>query len=110
MIVYKTKSDNMLHFKFLLGMFKNKMFNFDPKEFKQVRIGRSKHSEVVCKDESVSRFQLSFQFENGKWYIYDGLKDKASTNGLWMLASKKIAFYDGMILKTGNTTFKASLG
>jgi len=63
----------------------------------------------VYKDESVSRFQLSFLFENNRWYIYDGVKDKQSTNGLWMLASKKIAFYEGMTLKTGNTTFKASL-
>jgi pSer/pThr/pTyr-binding forkhead associated (FHA) protein len=108
-IVYKTKQDNMLRFKFLIGHLKNKVFNFDPKDNKVVRIGRSKQSEVVYKDESVSRFQLSFVYENGKWYICDGMKDKASTNGLWMLASKKVAFHDGMIFKSGNTTFRLSL-
>jgi hypothetical protein len=109
MIVYKTKADNFLHFKFLLGQFKNKLFYFNPKENKTIRIGRSKHAEVSYKDESVSRYQLTFVFENNKWFVYDGYKEKTSTNGLWMFASKKIAFFDGMILKTGNTTFKANI-
>jgi len=109
--VYKVKQDNILRFKFLIGHLKNKIFTFDPKENKVVKIGRSKQSEVMYKDESVSRFQLSFVFENNnKWYICDGMKEKVSTNGLWMLASKKVAFHDGMIFKSGNTTFKVALG
>jgi len=108
-IVYKVKQDKLLRFKFLIGHLKNKVLQFDPKDNKVVRIGRSKQSEVVYRDESVSRFQLSFVFENNKWYICDGMKEKASTNGLWMLASKKVAFHDGMVFKSGNTTFKVAL-
>jgi len=107
--VYKVKSDNLLKFKFLIGSLKNKMYTFDPKENKVVRIGRSKQSEVLYKDESVSRFQLSFVYDNGKWFICDGVRDKISTNGLWKLASKKVAFHDHMIFKSGNTTFKVTL-
>jgi len=88
---------------------KNKVYSFDPKENKLVRVGRSKQAEVVYKDESVSRFQISFAFEGNKWFICDGIKDKVSTNGLWMLASKKVAFNDGMVFKSGNTTFRVTM-
>jgi len=107
--VYKVKEDNVLNLRFLFGMYKKKIFTYNPKDHKLVRIGRNKAAEIVYKEDSVSRIQVTFAFENNKWYIYDGIKDKPSTNGLWALASKKMNLADGMIIKTGNTTFKARI-
>jgi len=109
-LIYKSsRSDNILKFKFLQGSLKDKPFTFSPVEYPNVRVGRNKDLEVCYNDESISRIQCTFIFENKRWYLYDGSRERASTNGVWILASKSIEIKDNMVLKSGNTTFKAVL-
>jgi hypothetical protein len=35
----------------------------------------------------------------------DGLEEKASTNGTWMLIQKDMEIYNGMIIRSGQTIF-----
>jgi len=109
MLVYKLNNSNILKFKFLQGILKDKVFTYNPVENPNVKIGRDKKNEVVYKDDSVSRVQCSFVYEDNFWYVYDGIPSKPSTNGIWILASKYFNLDDGMLLKTGNTTFSVKL-
>lgn len=69
---------------------KNRTFMFDPEELRVVTCGRSKTANISLKDDSTSRIQFSYKFfnirvryENYSWYLYDGLPEKPSTNGIW---------------------------
>jgi len=105
--VYKPhKKDKLLKIKILHGNLKEKTFSFNPKEVTKVRIGRNKSNEIFCNDDDVSRIQCTFVFDQD-WYVYDGTSEKASKNGLWMLATKEIPVENNMFIKTGNTTFRA---
>jgi len=103
------KVDNVLKIKFLQGQFKDQSFAYNPLNQSAVKIGRSKDLDIVYKDDSISRFQCSFLFDNNTWYVQDGVDDKKSTNGIWLLASKGIEIQNDMIIKTGNSTFKTSI-
>jgi len=111
LFVYKPLKDNKIKFKFLVGEHKDTVFSFSPKHHKSVFIGRTRHANVIFKDESVSRIQCSFTFDTftNKWFIEDGQNENLSTNGTWILATRMMSFYDGLIFKSGNTTFQATL-
>ena len=85
---------------------KNSEISFDNKEYKSFTIGRSNQCNYIYDEDSVSKIQCTFIFENDNWYIYDGLyspnEKKISTNGLWLLTKNNICLNNNMILKTGD--------
>jgi len=111
LFVYKPLKDNKLKFKFLLGEHKNKVFTFSPRYHKTVTIGRSRNATVSFKNDSISRVQCSFTFDtfSNDWVFEDGQNEIPSTNGTWLLATNMISIYDGLIFKSGNSTFQAKL-
>ena len=87
--------NKIIKIRFLQGPHQNQEKQFNSKDKKIIRIGRSKQAEVVYKDDSVSRIQCTIVFEKGEWNLYDGYLDngnKGSTNGLWYKSFYLISF------------------
>ena len=60
---------------------------------------------VIEKKENVSKVQCTIVYVNNNWVLYDGVynnkKQKKSTNGLWLLATKPFELKEGSLLKSG---------
>jgi hypothetical protein len=84
-------------------------YAFDPFEKKQILLGRKKGNDIECMNEGISRIQCTFTFNNNRWYLSDGGFEKPSRNGIWQLVCKQIWIEDEMVIKTGFSTFKATL-
>jgi len=107
--VYKPAADDSLKVKFVQGSFKDKSFTYLPKDYKLVRIGRKEGLELPYTEESISRIQCTFSFEDGSWYVYDGNMEKPSTNGSWIMNTKIYEIQNGDIFKTGNVVFSTKV-
>jgi len=84
-------------------------YTFDPQEKKEILLGRKNGIDIECLNEGVSRIQCTFYFEDGRWYLIDGLHGKPSRNGMWLLVNKQTWIDNDMVFKTGFSTFKATL-
>jgi len=109
MIVSVDNETNMLHLQFLKGEHKGRLHKINPLEITMVGMGRSKKSEITFRDPNVSRNQCTFMYENHTWYMYDGIPGQPSTNGVWLLANKSVNIKNGLIFKTGFSTFVAKV-
>jgi len=82
---------------------------FDPTNKKEVTIGRNKECDFAfLNDKSFSRIQTRFEFNEEKkiWIMYDGNKNKPSTNGTWIFGTHSIPLKGTMIFKILNYNFK----
>ena len=82
---------------------------FDPTNKKEVTIGRNKECDFAfLNDKSFSRIQTRFEFNEEKkmWIMYDGSKNKPSTNGTWIFGTHSIALKGSMIFKILNYNLK----
>lgn len=84
---------------------------FEPSNKKEVTIGRNKECDFsFLNDKSFSRIQTRFEFDEEKkiWIMYDGNKNKPSTNGTWIFGTHSIPLKGTMIFKILNYNFKIS--
>ena len=82
---------------------------YDPNETKEVTIGRDKKCNFSFpKDKSFSRNQTSFIFDDNlnEWIIYDGNKNKCSTNGTWVFGTHSFIIKDQLIVEILNSKIK----
>ena len=82
---------------------------FDPNDIKIITIGRDKNSTFSFpKDKSFSRNQTSFIFDDNlnEWIIYDGNKNKCSTNGTWVFGTHSFIIKDQLIVEILNSKIK----
>ena len=82
---------------------------FDPTNKKEVTIGRNKECDFAfVNDKSFSRIQTRFEFNEEKkmWIMYDGSKNKPSTNGTWIFGTHSIPLKGSMIFKILNYNLK----
>ena len=82
---------------------------FDPNDIKIITIGRDKNSTFSFpKDKSISRNQTSFYFDDEKkeWSIFDGNKNKSSTNGTWVFGTHSFIIKNQMIIEILNSKLK----
>jgi hypothetical protein len=92
--------------------YKNKRFQFNLNEKKNIKVGRSNDCDIIVSDETgISRVQMTFLYdqETNEFYVYDGNynneydnKNKQSTNGVWLLINK-MEIFNEMMIKTGMT-------
>jgi len=100
---------NCLKIRFIKGEFKGREIKIDPEEMSFVSLGRSKKSHIVFDDVNVSRFQCTFVYDDYNWFLYDGKPGQSSTNGIWLLANKPVNMKNGLLFKTGYSTFVARM-
>ena len=82
---------------------------FDGFNNKTVTIGRNKNCNFSFpKDKSFSRFQTTFEFDenNNEWTIFDGNKEKPSTNGTWIFGIHSFVIKEEMIVEILNSKIK----
>ena len=69
-------------------------------------IGRSENSDIIIKDEMLSRINCFIYFNNGIWSIQDGNQEgEYSTNGTWLYAFEDTEITDNMVFKSNKFNF-----
>ena len=69
-------------------------------------IGRSKDSDIIINDMTLSRINCFLYYKNGIWKIQDGnQKGDFSTNGTWIYASEDTEIFDNMMFKSNKFNF-----
>ena len=53
--------------------------------------------------------QATIKNEQGEWVLYDGYQGRESTNGTWLYLNEDCVVEDGMVFKSNQTFFEASL-
>lgn len=108
MTIHLSQTSNTLTVKFLEGPKSNEVYNFDP-DSEVILVGRMMDCKIRFDDSSMSRYQCSVKYEEGKgWMLFDGIGDKKSTNGTWLFVEEDYEMYDGMVFKAGKTLFEVS--
>jgi len=100
-------NNQILKIQCLRGEYEGKCIEISPTEKTYVKLGRSKNCDVIFNEPNASRCQCTFIYENGDWFVYDGKPGVPSTNGVWLLANKYVCIKNGLIFKSGLTTFVA---
>jgi len=107
MLVSLDTETNCLIINFMKGEYEGKEVKINPEEMTYVEFGRTRSADFTFKDAGVSRNQCSFVYSNYTWSLYDGKPGQPSTNGLWFLANKYVNIQNGLLFKTGTSTFVA---
>ena len=93
--------------KFLDGPKADQSFSYHPED-KPVLIGRMADCHIKFDDNSLSRYQCSLMFVEGKgWFVMDGDGKKCSTNGTWLFVDELFEIFNNMVFKAGQTLFQA---
>jgi len=53
--------------------------------------------------------QATIRNEEGEWVLYDGYQGRESTNGTWLYLNEDCEIEDGMVFKSNQTFFEATL-
>ena len=91
---------------------KDKGTIFSPDETKEITIGRDKNSNFPFpKDKSFSRIQTTFYFNDNikEWVIFDGNKNKSSTNGTWIFGTHSFLIKDQLMVEILNSKIKFTI-
>ena len=79
-------------------------FNCDKKT--EFFIGRKQDADIEITESQVSREQAMIYYENEKWYIKDGGKEKPSGSGTWLFLDKQYEIKSDMIFMVGSSSIK----
>ena len=100
------------------NMKENKGPNCDIKEFyikynehKLITIGRNEKCDIVLDDAMLSKVHSCIEYDpkNKLFYLYDGDKNRESTNGTWVFILNSFKITDNFLFKAERTLFMASL-
>jgi hypothetical protein len=100
------------------NMKENKGANCDIKEFyikyneyKLITIGRNEKCDVVLEDAMLSKVHSCIEYEpkDKLFYLYDGDKNRESTNGTWVFILNSFKITDNFLFKAERTLFMANL-
>jgi len=80
-------------------------------EEQEVVIGRSPNCDIRVDDELLSKMQasISFDLNTREWVLQDGFSGKRSTNGTWLYLNEEIPILSGMLFKSNQTFFQATV-
>ena len=96
----------------------NKGPNYDIKEFyikynenKLISIGRNEKCDVVLDDAMLSKVHSCIEYDpkDKLFYLYDGDKNRESTNGTWVFILNSFKITDNFLFKAERTLFMATL-
>jgi len=99
--------DQILKIQCFKGEYEGRCTEVFPHENTFFKLGRSRNCDIIINETNTSRYQCTFIYENGTWFVYDGKPGGPSTNGVWILANKSVQIKNGLIFKTGLSTFTA---
>jgi hypothetical protein len=100
------------------NMKENKGSNCEIKEFyikyhehKLITIGRNEKCDVVLEDAMLSKVHSCIEYEpkDKLFYLYDGDKNRESTNGTWVFILNSFKITDNFLFKAERTLFMANL-
>jgi len=74
-----------------------------------VVIGRTPSCDIKIDDKLLSKMQAMIRQEQGEWVLYDGFQGRESTNGTWLYLNEDCEIEDGMVFKSNQTFFEATL-
>jgi len=81
-----------------------------PYSKKEISIGRLNFCDIQIQDNLLSKLHCRIWSSKEKeWFISDGNKDDASTNGTWLYLNEDFDIYDQMIFKSNQTLFQCFL-
>lgn len=63
---------------------------------------------IKLEDSGLSRYHCIAYYDKN-WMFTDGDGQKKSTNGTWLFAEKFFEILDGMMIRAGETLFRAHL-
>jgi len=109
LIITKYRSSHVLKLQFVEGEFKDSTFIDDPDIRPCILFGRDEQCHYFFDDKTVSRIQLTLQFEDNEWYLCDGGLEKKSVNGNWILIDDFHTITEETKLKSGSSTFLVKL-
>lgn len=72
-------------------------------------IGRTPSCDIKIDDKLLSKMQAMIRQEQGEWVLYDGFQGRESTNGTWLYLNEDCEIEDGMVFKSNQTFFEATL-
>lgn len=78
-------------------------------EDQEIVIGRTPGCDIKIEDKLLSKMQATIRNEDGDWVLYDGCQGRESTNGTWLYLNEDCEIEHGMIFKSNQTFFEASL-
>jgi len=80
-------------------------------ENQEIIIGRSPNCDIRVDDELLSKMQATILFDEQihAWVLVDGYEGKKSTNGTWLYLNEEIPVKSGMLFKSNQTFFQASI-
>ena len=83
-----------------------KQVEFNCEKKTEFYIGRKADADIQLSESKVSREQAMIYYENGKWYIKDGGKEKPSGSGTWLFLEKKYEIKSDIIFMIGSSSIK----
>jgi len=72
-------------------------------------IGRTPSCDIKIEDKLLSKMQAMIRQEQGEWVLYDGFQGRESTNGTWLYLNEDCEIEDGMVFKSNQTFFEATI-
>ncbi|OMJ81919.1 hypothetical protein SteCoe_17508 [Stentor coeruleus] len=105
MVVYII--NQTLKLKFIEGPKADSIYEFNPDD-SPIKIGRMDDCQIKIEDSGLSRYHCMVYYDK-YWILKDGDGNKNSTNGTWIFAEKFFEILDGMMIRAGETLFKAQV-
>ena len=84
------------------------MFCFQ-NELQEIIIGRTPNCDIRIEDKLLSKAQATIKCEDDQWVLTDGHEGRESTNGTWLYLNEDCEIENGMVFKSNQTFFEASL-
>ena len=78
-------------------------------EKKIIKVGRAQDCDIQIDSNDVSKYQCLIYYRTNNWAIADGDGKNGSRNGTWLFADELFLIYNNMVIKAGQTLFKANL-
>ena len=103
----KVNSDNPKELLIEYGKNENlSQVEFNSNKKTEFYIGRKQDADIEITESQVSREQTMIYYENEKWYIKDGGKEKPSGSGTWLFLDKQYEIKSDMIFMVGSSSIK----
>lgn len=117
-------NSSLIIIKALYGENKDQEFRFDSTSSSIIKFGRGQKDLleepesfegttrfISFNDSNISRNQctISYDYEDGVWYLVDSDGELESMNGTWILADENCEIDDSTVFRAGTTTFKCGL-
>ena len=72
-------------------------------------VGRTPNCDIRIEDKLLSKAQATIKFDGSNWVLTDGFEGRESTNGTWLYLNEDCEIENGMVFKSNQTFFEATI-